>query len=97
MKVYCPGVEALMARKIRIVELYEPAKLGEVGADEGEVMPIVQLSDLSNPFQARPSQAGSPVQNRSRLGRRIAAAAIRPLGQSFAAEGCPGGRRSIGP
>jgi hypothetical protein len=28
--------------------------LGEVGADEGEVMPIIQLPDLSNPFQARP-------------------------------------------
>jgi hypothetical protein len=32
----------------------EPAKLSEVCADEREVMSVVQLADLSNPFQARP-------------------------------------------
>jgi hypothetical protein len=49
-----PRRRGLDGAKDHIVELYEPAKLGEVGADEGEVMPIVQLPDLSNPFQARP-------------------------------------------
>src|SRR4029450_11033673 len=36
-----------------VVELNESAKLSEVCADESEVVPAVQLPDLSNPLQAR--------------------------------------------
>ena len=49
-----PGRRRLDGAKDHVVELYEPAKLSEVGADEREVMPVVQLTDLSNPLQARP-------------------------------------------
>ena len=44
----------LEGTKDHIVEVYEPAKLIEVCAYECEVMSVVQLPDLSNPFQARP-------------------------------------------
>ena len=49
-----PWRRRLDGAKHHIVEVYELADLSEVRADEREVMSVVQLTDLSNPFQARP-------------------------------------------
>jgi hypothetical protein len=48
-----PRRRRLDGAKDHVVEVGESAKLSEVRADEREVMSIVQLTDLSNPFQAR--------------------------------------------
>ena len=47
------GRGGLDGTKDHVVELDESAELGEVSADEREVMPVVKLPDLSNPLQAR--------------------------------------------
>ena len=49
-----PWRRRLDSAEDHIVQLYEPAKLSKVRADECEVVSVVQLPDLSNPFQARP-------------------------------------------
>jgi hypothetical protein len=49
-----PWRRRLDGAKDHVVEVNEPAKLSEVCADEREVMSVVQLTDFSNPFQARP-------------------------------------------
>ena len=49
-----PWRRGLDGAKDHVVEVYEPANLSEVCTDEREVMAVVQLTNLSNPFQARP-------------------------------------------
>jgi hypothetical protein len=49
-----PWRQRLDCTEDHIIQLDEPPQLSEVGADKGEMMPVVQLTDFSNPFQARP-------------------------------------------
>jgi hypothetical protein len=49
-----PWRRGLHGAKDHVVEVDEPAQLSEICADQREVMPVVQLTDLSNPLQTRP-------------------------------------------
>ena len=52
MKVYRPGVAALIVRNTVLLIVHEHAELGEVPADQGEVVLRVELADLPDPFDA---------------------------------------------
>jgi hypothetical protein len=48
-----PRSGCLKSAEDHIIEVHEPTQLIEVGAYQGEVVLIVQLTDFSNPVQAR--------------------------------------------